>query len=162
MLAAVEAMRSMGIAISEQALAGGFADCRWEGRFERVRDNVIVDGGHNPDGVRALCESLKAYDAKKAAVVTMMEDKAVEECLDILCRCFDRIIATELEMPRCMRAERLAELAAKCGVPVEAVPDMNRAFAKAEGFKEGIAVVCGSVYLAGCALEYFDKNTHIV
>lgn len=154
-LAAVEEMRKMGIEISEKALVEGFANCRWQGRFERVRDNVIVDGGHNPDGLRALCDSIAKLDGRKTAVVAMMEDKAVGECLDVLCRHFDKIIATELEMPRCMRAGKLAGLAAERGTQVELVPDLNKAFAMAEDNTDGLSVVCGSIFLAGRALEYF-------
>lgn len=57
----VEQLRLRGWRISDDALARGIALTRWPGRFEAVahRPLTIVDGGHNPQGARALASSLE-------------------------------------------------------------------------------------------------------
>lgn len=153
-LAAVKALRGMGVDISDKAVHKGLAECRWPGRFQYVRENIIVDGGHNPDGIDALCRSVSGIAGKKTAVVAMMQDKAVSECMKLISETFDEVIATELEMPRCMKAERLAQIAADFGVKVRAKEKYSEAFAAAE-HEKGTAVICGSLFLAGKALDYF-------
>ena len=58
----------------------------WPGRFELVRENILLDGAHNIDGIRALCESLKkGYADKKIKVIfTALKDKAIKEMLTLL------------------------------------------------------------------------------
>ncbi len=151
-LKTVEVLRQKGFEISETALKNGFLKARHRGRFERVRDNIIVDGAHNPDGISALSEALESIKKEKTAIMAMMEDKAVEDALSSLSG-FSKIIATEIDMPRCMKAESLAEKARALGYDVIVSTPSEKAFKMAE--KCDFAVVCGSIYLAGEALKYF-------
>ena len=61
-LEAVEALRSLGFDLPEEAVQRGFAQARIEGRFEVVRREplIILDGAHNPGAVRRLRETLLA------------------------------------------------------------------------------------------------------
>ena len=156
-LAAVKGMRDMGVNIPDKAVHDGFADCRWPARFQYVRNNIIVDGGHNPDGIEAISRSLRGIRGKKTAVAAMMEDKAVYECMKLLSRAVDEIIVTQLDMPRCMSADKLAQLAADCGAKVTVIADYRLAFAAAERI-DGTAIICGSLFLAGKALDYFGED----
>ena len=154
-LAVIKVMRGMGVNIPEQAVRKGFAECKWSARFQHVRDNIIVDGGHNPDGIAALCRSVSQIDGKKTAVMAMMEDKAAEECMTLISEAFDEVIATELDMPRCMRAKRLAEIAERAGIRTAVFENYSEAF-DVSRHKKGTVVICGSLFLAGKALDYFD------
>ena len=86
----------------------------------------------------------------------MMEDKAVDDVLFILKDSFERVIVTELDMPRCMSAKKLLKKALDIGINAVSEPCPERAFALAE--KEDFAVVCGSIYLTGRALEYWEDK----
>lgn len=158
-LAAVGALRDKGIKIEESAVREGFAHCRHSARFEMLAKNLIVDGGHNPDGVRALCDSLDKTDGKKICVAAMMEDKAVAECAARLARTFDKAICCSLDMPRCMSAKRLCEIFAQNGLCADAAENpaeaVRRALKEADG---GTVVVCGSLYLAGEFLNLYDNE----
>lgn len=153
-LAVCDALRYAGVEIPDAALMSGLAQCRWCARFQRVRENVIIDGGHNPDGVDALCRSVDRIKGKKTAVVAMMRDKAVDYCIDKLLQSFDEIIVTEIDMPRCISAE---ELAKKAGNRARIITPCRKAFAAAEKCPT-TAVICGSLYLAGQALDYFEGH----
>lgn len=56
-------LRTRGFDISDAAIKQGLEATRWPGRFEVVGEApvVIVDGGHNPQGARALASSLREY-----------------------------------------------------------------------------------------------------
>lgn len=158
-LAAVGALRDKGIKIDEDAVRGGFAHCRHSARFEVLAENLIVDGGHNPDGVRALCDTLDKRDGKKICVAAMMEDKAVGECAARLARTFDKAVCCSLDMPRCMGAERLCEVFDRNGLRAVAAENPASAlrFALDEA-DDGTVVVCGSLYLAGEMLRLYDAE----
>lgn len=155
-LAAVDVLRRNGFDIGESALELGFKACVHRARFESVRPNIIVDGAHNPDGAKALCGALRKIEKNKTAVLAMMEDKAVDDVLKELKGNFCKLLITELDMPRCMKAETLCEKAVGLGFDATVVPCPEDAFALAE--KEEFAVVCGSIYLTGRALEYWNRN----
>ncbi|MDB4927577.1 MAG: Dihydrofolate synthase, partial [Myxococcaceae bacterium] len=50
----LDRLRALGRGVDGGAVRAGLAAARWPGRMERVGD-VILDGGHNLDGVAALC-----------------------------------------------------------------------------------------------------------
>lgn len=67
---AIGVLRSHGWDVSGEAVRSGIASARWPGRFEVVarRPLFIVDGGHNPQGARALVDTLREVlgaDAEK-------------------------------------------------------------------------------------------------
>lgn len=65
----------------DQALNNTF----WPGRFEHISDNIIIDGAHNIDGIKALCNSLKNYQNKKIKVIfTALRDKEIKSMLTLL------------------------------------------------------------------------------
>ena len=70
----------------------------WPGRFEFVRENVILDGAHNIDGILALVKSIQLrFPFKKVKVVfTALHDKEIKTMLHTLdliadCYCFTTI-----------------------------------------------------------------------
>ncbi len=152
-LSVIDVLRKKGTKISDENIEIGLAECRWRGRFEKIGTRLIVDCGHNPDGIRALCDSLRYIEGKKTAVVAMMEDKDAKECIKILSQNVDGIITTHLDMPRCMDAGKLSQYAKN----VEIEPDVKSAIKKALQYK-GVVVVCGSVYLAGKVLDIVETS----
>ena len=78
-LEAVKVLRSKGWRIDGEAVRQGMMATRWPARFEVLRQDpvFIVDGGHNPHGIRATAESLRRlFPGKKFTFVTgVMADK---------------------------------------------------------------------------------------
>lgn len=148
----VEMLRKSGVEISEQALRNGLKNTKWPARFEFVRDNVIIDGGHNIDGIRALKASLAALNKPYVIVIAMMRDKAVGDCIREISDGAECVIACELNMERCESAENIAKYADN----VICERDSKKAIDIALGtVKKGrVVCVCGSLYLAGEARTY--------
>ena len=153
-LETVNALREAGYKIPDEAVREGLKNTTWRARFEFIRDNVIIDGAHNPDGIRALKKSLAGINKDITVVTAMMEDKAWEECVREISALAKRFIATELDMPRCLKAEKIASAVKNA----EVIKDVNAALDAALSGNTGVVCVCGSLYLAGEAVKYFNNR----
>lgn len=88
---AARVLRSRGFTIPQTALHEGIASARWLGRFD-VRSTcndwrcVVCDGGHNPQGARALAQSIdRAFSHTKCVfVMSVLADKNYEAMIDAL------------------------------------------------------------------------------
>lgn len=159
-LETLSAVSKNGFEVSLDAVRKGFMEVKWPARFEFVRDNVIIDGSHNLDGIRALKKSLRSLYKNVVLVMAMMEDKAYEECIREIAPNVRKLIATELDMQRSVKAEKLAEAARGINADIVVENNAERAFARAlkEAKDKEIICVCGSLYLAGEAKKFFSKN----
>lgn len=89
-----------GITMSDENIKNALAANIWQGRMEKVTDNIYVDGAHNPHGIRRFTETVNAMyadsDKKAALLFSVVSDKDFEEMIEILCSCkvFDRIAVT--------------------------------------------------------------------
>lgn len=148
---AVRAARELGI--SEEAIERGVARTRWRGRLEKLElrgKTVWIDGGHNAHAARAIAPFIEANVPRpRTLVFGIMRDKDVEAVKSALYPLFDRIITTEPYPPRSTPATELGGIA---------VPEPEQAFAAAMRAPESAIVVAGSLYLAGAALAYFDRE----
>ena len=154
-LETVEVLRQRGWHISDEAVVQGLKNTRWPARFEVLRRDpvFIVDGGHNPHGIRATAESLqRLFPGKKFTFVTgVMADKDVESILGLIVPLADQFFTVRPDNPRAMSAQELAERIRAMGAkatPCESVADgVDRAL-EAEG-KDGVACALGSLYMSG-------------
>ncbi len=128
----------------------------WPGRFERMEvgnQQVILDGAHNPAGIRMLRATLDRYfpTEPRTFLLGILRDKSVEAMLQMLLREGDAVVVTEPPSERAARSEEVAALAGQCASFVEALarPEaaLDRAMALADG--KGILVIAGSLYLIG-------------
>ena len=135
------------LGISDEHIKTGLLNTKWIARFEYLRDNLILDGGHNPDGVRALISSLKVLNKPVTFVVAMMQDKDVQETSALIRDFAKDVIVTEVKMPRCMQAEKLALLFPDSEAEKDSVLAVKKALSKVP--EDELICVCGSLYLAG-------------
>ena len=152
---AVKALRARDLNISESAVKEGFESAFFPARLEILKNNPIVmlDGSHNPDGVKALANALKENmnGMKKIGIVGMLADKDVKTALGEIVSLFDEVITVSPNNPRKMRAEELAEIIRGYGVKATSESDYEKAYQKAL-FKAGndkAVIVFGSLYLSG-------------
>ncbi|MEW2146464.1 folylpolyglutamate synthase/dihydrofolate synthase family protein [Micromonospora vinacea] len=118
-LAAVEAFLGAGARrqLDIEAVREGFASTSSPGRLERVRNapTVLLDGAHNPHGMKATVTALQEEFAfsKLVAVVGVLADKDAEALLELLEPVVDQVVVTRNSSPRAMPTEELAALAAE-------------------------------------------------
>lgn len=136
------------------------AHCRWPGRCQQLTPRLIVDGGHNPDGISALGEALaEAFPGETFAVVFAgFKDKDVAGSLKLLAPLAARFVfapLAESDRPSYSGGE-LRALARDVGiaVPTAAASDAAEALELAARDTEHRTLVSGSLYLIGEVLAH--------
>lgn len=141
--------------ISMSKTAEAFSRTAWPGRFERMDadgQKIVVDGAHNPAGMKSLREALDAVFPTEPRVFLLgiLHDKAIDDMLDILLRPEDVVFVTQPDSGRAETAERLLQSVRKRVRQAEAEPDRDRALTRAKQAAEGKLLCCtGSLYLIG-------------
>jgi len=160
-LETVGLLRERGWNISDEAVREGMAQTRWPARFEVLRRDpvFIVDGGHNPHGIRATADSLRRlFPDKKITFVTgVMADKDVESILGLIVPLAAEFFTVRPNNPRAMSAEELADRIRALGAkatPCGSVADGVARAIEAEG-RDGVACALGSLYMSGEVRECF-------
>ena len=153
-LECVEALRRGGLSISDAALREGLTRARWVGRFEILSREplVIYDGGHNPQGVNACVESIKAVlpGNRMQVLCGILRDKDYDHMVNALSEIADEVVTLTIDSPRALPAEELAEVLFSRGIRAEACADSadaaRTAFRKAQ--QKGIPLLMiGSLYM---------------
>ncbi len=159
-LKVVEALRDGGWNISDEALRVGLSKTKWPGRFEVInRDPLfIVDGAHNPHGIRATKSSLVSIfkDKKLIFIFGVMADKDYPDMLDEILPLAKEVLCVTPDNPRALSAEDLAKIIQDKGV-FSIVNDsigeaVDKAFERAQ--QDDVIVALGSLYMIGDIKKY--------
>lgn len=174
-LAAVEGFFGAGGhgTLDEDAVRQAFASFASPGRLEVVRQGptVVLDGAHNPHGVRAMVEAMQeAFSFQRlVGVVGCLSDKDVPGMLEGLEPLLDAVVCTQNSSPRAMPADELGALAVGIfgAERVEVVPRLDDALDAAIRISEeepelvgttGLGVlVTGSVVTVGDARRLLHR-----
>lgn len=160
-ITALAALKVLGV--GSGAIRRGFASVAWPGRYQRIDmggRRFLVDGAHNPPAMRALVDSLRsdrdAFPSVKA-ICGFCGDKDVLSSLKMLREAVPSGIAVPIRNPRSLPPERTAGLMREAGF--EDV-EVRQSVGEAVGSAPDGTVVCGSLFLAGEALEVLGANPH--
>lgn len=149
------ALARRGWRISEEAIAEGLSNTVWPARLELARrgPDVLLDGGHNPQCMEALCQSLKKLypDQKLIFLTGMLADKDYPAMVGEMLPLAREFVTITPDSDRAMSAQDLAEylksrgaLAFPCDTTQEG---LERALAAAG--PQGVVCACGSLYMIG-------------
>ena len=113
-LEVITALRSLGVTISDVALAEGMKSTRWDGRFTLLRKKpiFIMDGAHNEAAAIRLRESLETVlcDKRKIFIIGVLKDKEYVKVLEHTADLAEHIITLmPPENPRALPAYELAK-----------------------------------------------------
>lgn len=143
-----------GVSLSYDDILTGISSAHIAARTQIVSDDplIVIDGGHNPDGVAALCRNLVTIFSGKdvVAIIGMMADKDVEQSAKLLAPLCDRILTVTVDNPRSMTSDELKDVFIKYNSDVFAYNDLISAYedVKGEIGKNTMLLICGSLYLA--------------
>lgn len=151
--------------ISEDAIRTGLARAVWPGRFELLSRAplLIVDGAHNPNGVEALVDTIRAYfpDQKINFVMGVMKDKDYHTMLRLIAPYAARFITELPDAHRALRPEALkSEIREYFDGPVETADSVTAAVKRAMELAEGteaITICFGSLYQVADIRRFFRK-----
>lgn len=162
-LETVKVLQARGWRVTEEHIRRGLANTRWPARFEVLQKDpvFIVDGGHNPHGIRATAQSLeRLFPGRKFTFVTgVMADKDVESILGLIVPLADQFFTVRPDNPRAMSADELARRISAMGVKATACDSVAHGVQRAiqaEG-PDGVAVALGSLYMSGEVRAYFGR-----
>ena len=156
-LEAVHQLQEKGWTISQEQTKKALAHVKqltgFKGRWDVIRISplVVLDVGHNEDGIRQVLSQLSITRYKKLHIVLgMVKDKDISGVISLLPKTAEYYF-TRAEIPRAMPEEMLAALAEKEGISGNTFPDVNVALENAlqHAEKEDMILVCGSVFLIG-------------
>jgi len=158
-VAAVLALRELGVA--QDAIERGIREVRWPGRMERVAEepDIILDGAHNPSGVRALANHIRAHyrDSHVWLIYGTMRDKSVGEIADTLFPLVQELILTAPDSPRALDPQSLLELCGHSRAMVAANLTEALALAKEGAAIDDVIFISGSLFLVGEARAMLVK-----
>ena len=132
----IDCLIRRGWGITEDAIRVGLAQATWPGRFEVLSREplLIVDGAHNPNGVEALVDTIRAYfpDQKINFVMGVMKDKDYHTMLRLIAPYAARFITELPDAHRALRPEQLkSEIRAYFDGPVETADSVTAAVQRA-------------------------------
>ena len=148
-------LKEKGYHITDENIYEGLKTVAWPGRFEILGKEpvFVLDGAHNPHGMRGTAQSLKShFEGRKIVfVVGAMADKDVEGMMGLLCPMAHSFIAVKPDNPRAMEAQKLAELLGEMGQKSESCDSIQKAveIAVSRAGKDGIVACLGSLYFSG-------------
>lgn len=172
-LEVVSVLRGRGWHIPDEAVRAGVARTRWPGRFEIVEGGsspdgfaIVVDGGHNPQGARALADSLaEVFPGRKPVfVIGVLEDKDYPRMLEDVLPLGNAFVCVTPDNPRALPAHKLARAirwtgqdllgCSACVNPVVA-RDFEDAIRRARELADPDGLICafGSLYSVAALKE---------
>jgi dihydrofolate synthase/folylpolyglutamate synthase len=158
-------LESAGRPFSEAHLRRALASVRWPGRLQKVAENpdIIFDVSHNEAGIEATIQYAAARypDQDRHLLLGLLADKDISRIVPMVGRFFSRVVVTEPVSPRKMAAADLQAVFRSQGIAVEAVPEIDAAYARAAKELTGndVLFVMGSHFLIGELLKTIGKRT---
>lgn len=156
-LAATEQLKMNGWQIPDEALLQGLQQVRsltgLHGRWEVIHKHpmVVLDVGHNEDGIRQIVEQLKYVSYQTLHIVIgMVKDKDINSVMQLLPR-EALYYFTKAQTPRSIPEAELAAIAAAKGLNGHHFSSVNIALRHAleQAHNDDLILVCGSVFVVG-------------
>lgn len=162
-------LEQKGYRIGEAALRKGLSEVYWPGRFERLHEQptFLVDGSHNPDGIRALLKSLRSYfpDKKIRFLLGILSTKDVSTMLQLIEPLAEEIGVIMPPSEKAMDNERMAQqISRECAVRTTAFDSIEEGVRSMieNAEKEDVICATGSLYsieeIRTCANREFHQN----
>lgn len=154
-LGVLHALSKRGFPVKPQSIQEGFAQTQLRARIQTVSEKplVLLDGGHNREGIEALVSVLAQYAQRpKIGIFGMLADKPYAEALRSLSTVLDAVYTVDISgNARSLGAQELARAAASFNLETCAFTSKKAALkaALARTGINGLLVICGSLYLAG-------------
>ncbi len=163
-LAAVELCGNNGFQVDDEAIGQGLANTQWAARLEILQNDplFLLDGAHNPAGMRVLCQALKRDFSYRRLIFIFgaLADKDYRKMLRIIAPLSSKIIVTQLKTGRAVPVVDMTYELTKMGYPVIVTENTGKAIERALAIANRKDLICaaGSLYLAGEVKQIFPQT----
>lgn len=150
---ALAALDAAGLSGDAEAQRSGLAAVAWSARFQRIGNDIVVDGAHNPHAVGTLVDTWRETfgDRRAALVFGALGDKDAPAMLALLRGIADRLWIVPVQGGRGCAAGELPGAARAAGFAEISEGSLLESLSSARK-QGGPALVAGSLFLAGEAL----------
>lgn len=152
---AVAAVRAFAQNISDDTIQKGLEESHFSGRFELIAPNIMVDGAHNAQGLRALYKSLSvAYPKGKITLIigSLMDKNVTAEFNEILRDDRFNIVLVPFTGPNGRPSLSIEHTLKQ--YQVSAMPHWQEAVEKSTA---DLTVLTGSLYFISEVREQYDR-----
>ncbi|MEZ5353792.1 MAG: folylpolyglutamate synthase/dihydrofolate synthase family protein [Bryobacteraceae bacterium] len=151
-LAAALALRELGLGPGSWG-PEGIGRAKWPGRLERVseRPEIILDGAHNPAGIRALAAYVERFYAGRRVwlIYGAVRDKSLAEIAEVLSGVVTDVVLVPIDSPRAVRPEALRPLFTHARVSESNRLEDTLSMVRRAAAGDDVVFVTGSLYLVG-------------
>lgn len=138
---------------------------KWPGRFEVLtrKPYFIVDGAHNPNGVRAMADNINAYfkDRKIIFLVGVLKDKDYEAMMRLIMPYGSKFIVVQPENSRALSQGELADyLRNNSNADVSEADNVETGIKTALNLarEDEVIIAFGSLYMVGSIRNFFLQD----
>ena len=145
--------------LDEEKIRIGLNSIIWKGRLQKISENpkIIIDGAHNPAGIKSLVFNLKSiYKYRKlVAVIGILRDKDFSVMIKELSQIVDFFVICKSKSSRATETKELSNEVKKYKIDYILENDIKSALAKAKELVEDDDLICvtGSLYTIGEVLK---------
>lgn len=148
----------------------GIADMFWPGRMEEIGKGIILDGGHNADGVAAFIDSVLMDECRgsRHLIYSAVNDKQIDVISRELvgCKAFARISLCEMTGSRATGIQELKKIFddsiddAESGIVLTVYKDVIEAYEAEKKLlgDDDRLYICGSLYLIADIRKYIGAE----
>lgn len=153
-LGIVEALRSAGYPIPEQAVRMGLANTSWPGRFSCIctKPFFLVDGAHNEEAAQRLRDSMERYFPGRRLLLIMgvFKDKEYHKIAKIMAPLAEKIFTVTLpDKERTLEADKLKKAVEPYCKETVAMASIEKAVEKALSYEDHVVLAFGSLSYLG-------------
>lgn len=164
---AIEELNNMGFKIDEKIIKEGLKNAIWPGRFELVYKNpyILIDGGHNYQGINELTKEIKRYfpNGKKVFIIAITKHKEYEKMIELISGIASSVIIFNTENIKAVEPIKLFSITKRYCKDVFFSDKIEEAFNLARDLttKNDLICLCGSLYIIGDYKKMLRKKLSI-
>ncbi|ADL03754.1 bifunctional folylpolyglutamate synthase/dihydrofolate synthase [Lacrimispora saccharolytica] len=164
-LKTLEILIKKGWNFTVRGIKEGMKKAKWPGRFEVLtrKPYFIVDGAHNPNGVRAMADNINAYfkDRKIIFLVGVLKDKDYEAMMRLIMPYGSKFIVVQPENSRALSQGELADyLRNNSNADVSEADNVETGIKTALNLarEDEVIIAFGSLYMVGSIRNFFLQD----
>jgi len=146
--------------IQQATIRAALQKARWEGRFEKISEQIIIDGAHNSEGTESLIHTLKeVFPAKKYKFIyAALQDKDHEISIKMMDAVAASMGFTQIDLPRAAKADVLASKSKHPSIHInenwqQLIKDEQKALLPDE-----LLIITGSLYFIADVRKYLVEK----